>query len=263
VPIGALATRAVNECSGAVFGATHPEVLYIHNDSGDAARFFAIGKDGTPRGEFDVQGATAIDWEDVARGRCPLPGGSCLFFADIGDNDKRRSNYAIYRLQEPSELDQGRRVVTAEVIPLSYPDERHNAETLLVHPVTGAITVVTKVNKGSSRVYELTPAFASGAPATLVKAGKIAPPVGDPRFTGGDVRPDGLGVLLRTYSNVFFYPMAPAQTVAEALASEPCALPAANEVQGESIAWVPGSWDYVSISEGAEAKINRVSCQAP
>jgi hypothetical protein len=77
------------------------------------------------------------------------------------------------------------------------------------------------------------------------------------------VRPDGLGVLLRTYSNVFFYPMTPGQTVAEALRGEPCALPAADEEQGEAIAWVPGSWDYVSISEGANATINRVSCQAP
>jgi hypothetical protein len=259
-PIGALASGAVDECSGAVFGATHPDVLYIHSDSGDAARFFAIGKNGTPRGEFAVRGATAIDWEDVARGPCPLPGGSCLFFADLGDNDKKRSNYVIYRAQEPSELDQERGEVTADVIPVSYPDGSRNAETLLVHPVTGVITIVTKVKKGNSRVYELAP----GGPATLRERGKIAPPVGDDRFTGGNVRPDGLGVLLRTYTNVFFYPMTPGQTVAEALASDPCALPAAgDEEQGEAITWVPGSWDYVSIGEGAKAKINRVSCQAP
>jgi hypothetical protein len=261
--IGALTREGAGECSGVVASATQPDVLYIHNDSGDAARFFAIDMRGALRGEFDVQGVTARDWEDVARGPCPPPGGSCLFFADIGDNDKERDSYTIYRVKEPAQIDQGKHAVVAEAIPLLYPDGRHNAETLLVHPVTGAITIVTKVKKGSSGIYEAGPARAPGEPVALIKAGEVAPPVGISRFTGGDVRPDGLGVLLRTYTNVFFFPMTPEQTFAQALASAPCTLPAPDEKQGESIAWVPGGWDYVTAGEGAGAQLNRVSCKAP
>jgi hypothetical protein len=262
-PIGALAPGGVTECSGVVASATQPGVLYIHNDSSDMARFFAIDMHGGLHGVFDVQGATAVDWEDVARGPWPAPGGSCLFFGDIGDNDKERDSYTIYRLQEPAQLDQGRLAVAADAIPLVYPDKRHNAETLLIHPLTGAITIVTKVKKGRSHIYEAPPARGPGEPVVLVEAGEIEPPTGSRRFTGGDVRPDGLGVLLRTYSDVFFFPMTPEQTVAQALASAPCALPAPDEKQGEAIAWLPDGWDYVTIGEGDGASINRVSCKAP
>ncbi|WP_437805842.1 hypothetical protein [Sorangium sp. So ce1078] len=263
--VGALPKGDLDECSGVVAGAAHADALYLHNDSGDGPRFFALGLDGAPRGELDVAGATAVDWEGVARGPCGAGGGSCLFFADIGDNDRERDGYALYEVREPDALGGARRALSAEVISLAYPDGSNNAETLLVHPVTGAFTVVTKVkkNKDSARIYELSARPAAGQPATFAAAGSIKAPVGKPQFTGGDVRPDGAGVLLRTYSHVFFYPMAPEQTVAQALAGLPCEMPAADEDQGEAIAWVPGGWDYVTIGEGDEAPIHRVSCQAP
>ncbi|WP_437729808.1 hypothetical protein [Sorangium sp. So ce1335] len=265
--VGALPRGDLDECSGVVAGGAHPDALYLHNDSGDGPRFFAVGGDGALRGELQVPGATAVDWEDAARGPCGAGGGSCLFFGDIGDNDRERRGYAIYEVKEPDALGGAPRALAARAIPFAYPDGSHNAETLLVHPVTGAITLVTKVKgkkKGAAGVYELPsrPAADAGT-ATLVRAGSIEAPTGSPRFTGGDVHPAGAGVLLRTYTHVFFYPMTQDQTVAQALAGAPCELPAAEEDQGEAIAWVPGGWDYVTIGEGAEAPVHRVSCEAP
>lgn len=257
---GTLPKGELDECSGAVASALHPGVLYLHNDSGDDARFFAIEVSGAGRAVFQVEGADAIDWEEVARGPCGAGGGTCLFLADIGDNDRERDSVEIYRVKEPDTL--ASRTVTAERLSISYPDGAHDAETLLVHPVTGAITVVTKVKKGSSGVYELLSPPASGA-ATFVRAGSLKPPIGSASFTSGDVHPDGSGVLLRTSSSVFYYPMDPDQTVAQALSGLPCELPAADEEQGEAIAWIPGGWDYVTIGEGKESPIHRVSCEAP
>jgi hypothetical protein len=253
----------LDECSGAVAGATHPEVLYVHNDSGDSARFFAIGVDGVARGEFDVSGAGFVDWEDVARGPCSSGGGSCLFFGDIGDNDEARASYAIYEVEEPAQIGAGQHAATATAIPFRYPDGSHDAEALLVHPVTGAITIVTKVEKGSSTIYELPQPVTPGATATLAAAGSIKPPVGSSRVTAGDVHPEGRGVLLRTHSDVFFFAMTPDQTVAQALAAPPCLLPSADEDQGEAIAWLPGGWGYVTLGEGVGAPIHGVSCTAP
>ncbi|WP_437967940.1 hypothetical protein WMF04_00975 [Sorangium sp. So ce260] len=261
--VGALPQGDIDECSGVVAGGLHPDALYVHNDHGDDPRFFAVGLDGALRAEVDVAGAAAIDWEDIARGPCRTGGGSCLFLADIGDNDGERDSYTIYGVEEPDTLEGGPRASTAEVFVLSYPDGRHDAETLLIHPTTGALTLVTKVNKGTSRIYELPALPAAGAPATLVQAGSIEPPTGSARFTGGDVHPDGTGVLLRTSSHVFYYPMTPDQTVAQALAGSPCMLPSADEEQAEAIAWLPGGWDYVTVGEGKEEPIHRVSCQAP
>ncbi|WP_434040832.1 MULTISPECIES: hypothetical protein [Sorangium] len=262
--VGDLPKGDLDECSGLVAGGAHPDALYLHNDSGDGPRFFAIGLDGALRAEIEVAGAAAVDWEDAARGPCSAGGGSCLFFGDIGDNDRERDRYAFYEVKEPDALEGAPRSLTAEVIPFAYPDGSDNSETLLVHPITGAITVVTKVKKkGTSGVYELPARPAAGATATLVRAGSVEAPTGNARFTGGDVHPDGTGVLLRTSTHVFFYPMTPDQTVAQALAGMPCDMPVADEEQGEAIAWLPGGWDYVTIGEGGEAPIHRVSCEAP
>ncbi|WP_437302292.1 hypothetical protein [Sorangium sp. So ce388] len=261
---GALPRGDLDECSGAVAGSTHPDVLYLHNDSGDGPRFFAIGLGGALREEIAVAGVEAIDWEDVARGPCGAGDGSCLFFGDIGDNDRERDGYAIYEVREPDALGGASRALTATVIPIQYPDGSNNSETLLVHPVTGAITLVTKVKDDeASGVYELAARPGPGVRATLVEAGAILPPTGSERFTGGDVRADGTGVLLRTSTHVFFYPMTPDQTVAQALAGMPCQMPVADEDQGEAVAWLPGGWDYVTIGEGKQAPIHRVSCEAP
>lgn len=259
---GAIRGGDVAECSGAVAGVVHPEVLYVHNDRGDVARFFAIGVDGVARGEFDVTGATAVDWEDVGRGPSGPEGKSFLYFGDIGDNDRSRASYAIYRVEEPQEIGAGKHAVTAEAIPFVYPDGSHDAEALLVHPVTGAITLVIKED-GSSRIYELPLPITSGKTVTLVAAGTVKPPLGSSSITAGDVHPGGHGVLLRTKSDVFFYPMTPDQTLAQALAAAPCLLPSAGEDQGESIAWLPGGWDYVTIGEGVGAPIHGVACGAP
>lgn len=259
---GVLPRGDIDECSGVVASVQHPDTLYVHNDHGDEPRFFAIGLDGAVKSAVAVTGAAAIDWEDIARGPCRTGGGTCLFLADIGDNDGERGSYTIYGVREPDALG-GARASTAEVFVISYPDGRHDAETLLMHPVTGAITIVTKVNKNSSRVFELPALPAPGEAATLIAAGSIKPPSGSERITGGDVHPDGTGVLLRTSTRVFYYPMAADQTVAQALAGAPCALPSPDEEQAEAIAWLPGGWDYVTISEGKQAPIHRVSCEAP
>ena len=43
---GTIQNPAIAELSGLAASRRHPDVLYTHNDSGDRARFFAIGTDG-------------------------------------------------------------------------------------------------------------------------------------------------------------------------------------------------------------------------
>src|SRR5689334_14681170 len=68
---------ALVELSGLAPSHRHPGVLYMHNDSGDTARFFAMSEAAVGLGEFRVQAASAVDWEDIAVGPCPA--GSCVF----------------------------------------------------------------------------------------------------------------------------------------------------------------------------------------
>ena len=116
----------VPEASGLAISRRTPGLLWTHNDSGHDEVLYAIDQMGTLRGKVRVP-TRLRDWEDVSAAPCNK-GGDCLYIGDIGDNDKERDSYTIYRLQEPAQLDQGRLAVSADAIPLVYPDKRHNAE---------------------------------------------------------------------------------------------------------------------------------------
>jgi len=107
-----------------------------------------------------------------------------------------------------------------------------------VHPTTGVITLVTKVKSGASGIYEAPAHLVPGTTSVFVKAGTLAIPAGSPQVTAGSVHPSGRGVLLRTYSHLYFAPMRPEQSVAQALAAPLCTLPVAREEQGEAVAWL-------------------------
>ena len=251
-----VADPAIIEASGIAVSTEHEGVVYVHNDSGDTARFFAVGKRGESLGTYDVEGATAHDWEDMDRGPC-AGSGSCLYLADIGDNSASATMHTINRVAEPAELAAGTHSVTAETFAFGYPDGPHNAEAILVHPTTGVVTIVSKA-LGGSNAYEL------GAPLTAnmvaTKVGAVSAPMLS-LVTGGSVRSDGKAVLLRTYGAVLYYAVPDGASVAQALASPPCELPAPDEPQGEAITFDVSGSGYLTISEGAKPHIYAVDCQ--
>lgn len=248
------------EASGLAASATHDGAYYLHNDSGDTARFFATSCAGDDLGTFEVQGAQAVDWEDTARGPCGIK--TCLFFGDIGDNLEVRTDYAVYRVVEPEALGAGKHTVAATAFPFAYPDGSHDAETLLVHPTTGEIVVVTKLKQaGKSGVYAFPTPLTPGKVATLVKVGEVAVPSGSVRITAGDVHPAAKGILLRTYTNLFFYPMTEGQTIAAALAGPPCEVPVMLELQGESVAFTAAGTGYVTASEQSAQSLHFATCK--
>jgi hypothetical protein len=258
VESGKIADPAEIEISGIVASLSHPNVYYVHNDSGDIPRFFAIDGAGKALATYAVFGASAVDWEDIARGPCPA--GTCVFLGDIGDNKETRSSYAVYRVGEPTLIASA--TLPAETFPFTYPDGSHNAETLLVHPTTGVITVVTKTVMGSD-VYEFPMPLTPGKSAILKKVGSFMVPLGIALVTGGDVHPQAKGVLIRTYTNVFYYPMKLGASVASALLGPGCTEPAAFENQGEAIGWLASGKGYITTSEGANSPVHTASCNGP
>lgn len=256
---GPIVSTALVEASGLAASKVHPGVFYAHNDSGDTARFFAIGPAGEDQGTFDVAGATAIDWEDMARGPCDDPKKSCLYFGDIGDNGAARATYALYRVEEPPSLGAGPHTTTAETFTFKYPDGPHDAEALLVHP-DGRVFIVTKTAR-TSRLYAFPTPLDPRGTTTLSLVGDVEIPDLLPLVTGGDIRPSGDGVLLRTYASVWFYPVPKGGDLGAALATSPVAVPAPSEPQGEAIAWTAAGDGYRTLSEGASEVLHAVSCR--
>jgi hypothetical protein len=254
---GTVETPALDELSGIAASGRHDDVLYAHNDSGDAARIFALSATGAHLASYTLAGATHEDWEDIAQAPCDA--GQCLYVGDIGDNDRQRSSYAIYVVVEPDTIELGNHEIAAERVEFSYPDGSHDAETLLVHPRTGVVTIVTKAEDGPASVYAL-PSLASGEALVATRVGELDPPDGSARFTAGAVHPDATGVLLRTNARLFHWPLASGQTVADALAGPACELPLASESQGEAVTWQAGA--IVTIGEGLNPPINVSDCGA-
>ena len=256
---GTVENGDVKEASGIAASAVHAGVFYLHNDSGDSARFFAVDETGADLGTWNVSSAIANDWEDLARGPC---GGqqSCVFLGDIGNNSHAPSKpYAIYRVIEPDQLGADGVTVGADALPFAYPSDYPNSETLLVHPQTGVVTLVTKVDAGPSAIFEMPMPLTPGEEAVLVPAGELEPPSGDIHYTGGDVHPTGAGVLLRTYTDAFFYAMSPGESVAEALQKPPCVVPPPGG--GEAIAWLADGTGYIGVPEGNDPPLTVVSCR--
>ena len=260
-----VANTAIDEASGLAASALHDGAFYLHNDSGDSPRFFATNCQGDDLGTFSLTGAAAVDWEDMARGPCdPAAGGaraSCLYFADIGDNAEVRTDYVVYRVTEPAALGAGPQQLPAVKLPFAYPDGSHDAETLLVHPLTGEMAIVTKVERGASAVYVFPTPHTPDVVATLTKVADVMPPTGSVRFTAGAVHPSAQGIVLRTYTNLFFYAMAQGQTLGAALSAPPCDVPVMLELQGESVSFTASGAGYVTISEKTAQQLHFAACE--
>src|SRR5262245_49971144 len=92
---------SLDEVSGMEQSRANPGVFWVHNDSGDKPRVYAVSRAGALLGTYTLQGASAVDWEDMSIG--PAPNGSYyLYMADIGDNNARRRSIKIYRVLEPA-----------------------------------------------------------------------------------------------------------------------------------------------------------------
>jgi hypothetical protein len=117
-------------------------VLWTVNDSGDAARIYGVGPNGRTRGGLRVAGLKPRDWEALAAAEDGA-GRPVLWVGDIGDNQSARERgILVHRVVEPEELRDD--VVRPTSYRLVYPDGPHDAETLLVDPRTGRLSVVTK-----------------------------------------------------------------------------------------------------------------------
>lgn len=260
--VGTIAAAELTETSGLVASRANPGVLWAHNDSGDAPRLFALGRDGTPRAVLRLEGAGAIDWEDLAL--APEGDGDALYAGDIGDNAEARPFVTVYRVTEPvlaeayAEL-----TATATAIELAYDDGRgHDAEALLVDPRTGAIVIVTKTDAGPSIVFVADAPFEPGVRATLHARGALpfgdegGPLAGNRLVTGASITRDGSLVALRTYTTAFAWPREAGASVAGALSGAPCPLTLAPEIQGETLALLPDGDGFFTTTEGRAAPLS-------
>jgi hypothetical protein len=99
-------------------------------------------------------------------------------------------------------------------------------------------------------VYRTDGAPAPGSSVSLVHALDLWLGPGLDNFvTAADIAPDASGLLLRTYGYAYYWPWFSGESLESALGGQPCELPAASEVQGESIAFAPDGQGFYTASE--------------
>ena len=246
---GLIEFSAITEASGIAASKKNINVLWVHNDSGDSARIFAMNNDGKHLGVYTIKNAANRDWEDIAVGPGPDKNTDYIYIAEIGDNNAQYDLKYIYRVPEPV-VDENQEPVyitleNADIIKFRYPDGARDAETIMVDPLTKDIYIVSKRETNVS-VYLA--AFPHSLTDTLILEHVAALPL--TQIVAGDISPGGKEILLKNYDYVYYWKREPQQTITEALTSNQYyLLPYTREPQGEAICWSYNSDGYYTISE--------------
>lgn len=252
----------IRESSGVAVSRVHDGILWTHNDQRREATLFAIASSGSLQGRITVEGAEAEDWEDLALGACPAftapappGGGDCLFIGDIGDNGANREGVTIWIVPEPDPdaVTSG----AATRVDARYPEGPADAEGLALAP-NGDLLIVTKGDAAGARLYRVPLSEAPSGPivATLVGTLPLQASTRESRLTGAAQSPDGATLAIRTFREVYLFPM-----------DEPLSAPRVCPVgtlqpQGEAVDFLDDE-SLVLTSEaprGAAAPILQVRC---
>ncbi|MGB7240333.1 MAG: hypothetical protein WBD41_30630 [Rhodococcus sp. (in: high G+C Gram-positive bacteria)] len=224
---------ALDELSGLTFS---DGVLYAIGDSGTDHRVAVLDENCAVTRWIDVP-VDPYDVEDLASH------GGQLWLADVGDNLRRRDTVALTRI-DPATGD-------GELYRLVYPDGPHDAETVLIEP-GGRPVIVTKEPSGGSGVYipergATVSELPSPGPTALTKVGDLpfegtetpgGPPfiAGSLLATGGAVSADGTTVAVRTYNDVYLFPVVDGNVV-QAIQGDPTVVALPVQPQGEAVAF--------------------------
>ncbi len=274
--MGRLADVQLNEVSGVVESLKNPDVLFVHNDSGDSPRFFAINRTGQLLAELTLESVPLlIDAEDITSAR-GANGASFIYLGDTGNNFASfgmgipRRKAVLYRIPEPDVPSSARhlKLPVREAFPivLSFPQGARDIEAFFIDPSSGFLFMITKQPDGHSQLLSASPAQLDGGGGELTWLGELrfgtATLPGSPMPTSASISRDGRAILVRTYSSVFLFPRHDGESVLTALSRAPQTYPTRPEAQGEAIGFVDGDRGFITISEGIRPAVNCVGLQA-
>ncbi|WP_410474632.1 hypothetical protein [Guyparkeria sp. TX1] len=233
---------AIDEASGLTQSDQHAGLLWTHNDNindpGSMQRVtplvHGIDHEGRHLLSLELDGVTQRDWEAIDSFR--IDGSHSLVVADTGDNRDSWPDYALWFIDEPTELP--RSVTTHTTTPthllrFSYPDGPADTEAMVVDPHGDQILVLTK-REDPPRLFALPlsarqPFPDEGSPrerlaSAEVHEARLLGPMGglaptDPINwllspltgrqtslpTGMALSPDGRLLAVLTYSSLYFF----------------------------------------------------------
>jgi hypothetical protein len=271
--VGKVDDDRLDEISGVTESRITPGVFFVHNDSGDSPRFFALDRSGRVLAELRLETVPRlVDAEDIAIG--PGPGGTqFVYLGDTGNNVASggigipRRKAIVYRIPEPKiELSARRHEVKLkEAFPIAFtfPNGARDIEAFVVDPWSGELTMISKQADGHSQLLTASAATLAAGGGELLPAGELRfghpPLLGSPMPTSASISRDGRSILVRSYSSVFLFRRSQGESVVTALRRAPKRLPSPRGRDGEAISFAELDSAFLTISEGDGAEIHCAS----
>ena len=243
---GKIQAPELDELSGIVASVNNPGSFWVHNDSGDKARFFLIDSTAQLQRTFYLEGVQAIDMEDIAW--VQRNGENYLILADIGDNLGRRQDIRLYLVKEPklaeSKTVDTIRAAAIETKVLQYPGKARDSEALFVDPLDNKLYMVSK-REFQSALYT---ADIFGQERSSYQLREVL------KFpftfiTAADMAMDRRAVLMKNLTTIFYWPIGDQEPLVKALAKPSVSLQYDPEPQGEAITFSREDEGFFTISE--------------
>ncbi len=232
----------IQESSGLALSMQSDNLAYTMNDEGGAgAKIYAIQvSTGKVVGATDISSLPIEDPESIA-----VDSKGTLWLGDLGDNDHKRNDVAIYAFREPGAGEHAAAGVNR--YPVSLPGGPQDVEGLMVHPQTGQVFIVSK-NEDGGEIFEL-PNLQPGRVVQARAVGEAPETVTDATFTRS-----GQYAVLRTEKELWLYDPKTWEAVGQAETPK--------LEQAESVTVEPGDQTVLLGSEGKNSPIVRVPLPA-
>lgn len=264
---GTIKSADITESSGLAASKCQENILWTHNDSDDGPYIFAVNTAGENLGTWKVKNSENEDWEDIAAFKDET--GQCyIYIGEIGDNKLKRGKQAIYRVREPTIKAEDANSTSkrpldtepAEIARFEYPGQLENAETMMVHPSTGDVYVLTKRINGPSGVYRFRPTFGSSDAVRMEKVADLSvPAIPNGVLTGGDISSDAKRIIVCDYGQGYELTLPDASVDFEDIWKQtPVPVDLGKRKQGESVCYSAGGTAIFAGSEGRNSPIIEV-----
>ena len=251
----------LKEVSGISESQLVDNIIWLHNDSQDNPRIFAINLNGEVIAEVTLKNATNVDWEEIKVVKNPNDSQSYIYIGDIGDNLEVRNDYKFYVLQEPiidtNKRNQQIEVSEYQMINFEYPDKKHDCEAFFVE--NNVIHIFTK-RDSMAHYFTLKNPIANNKNIaefqTKTKIGQFRTRYPTSRIVGADLSNNEQHLLVKSYDSVYYFKAS--SDWKSTLSAEPQFVYYVPEVQGEAICWNKKDTGFWTLSEAGPVDVQPV-----
>ena len=265
--LGTLSLELLDEASGVAVSQRFPERLYHVNDSGSRGfNFFYTDFAGNDLSETQINDVKRKrkDMEELTLGPCGEL--RCVYMGNIGDNRRNREDIDVVYVPEEEVFE--KRTDFFKHLKLVYPDGKHDAEAMAVHP-NGDLYILTKswhvylLVPAPARLYKISHERIQAAPdaelQTLTFVGEVDLSELGGRVLGSvatsmDISPDGSTLLVLTYWGALeFYTDLSKATLKDSATmvqgQDYAVLDFTPLPQQEAVSYLPNGRDFIYTSE--------------